>query len=167
MTVKGNMPTLYKRLKKLPWAAVPAFSAVSTDHGRRTRRTIKVALVPAWIEFAGAAQVAQLRRTVTRNGKKTVEIVYQAPRTRSSTSGLTSAKARRKVDSSAGPRAAPSTASTSGPASAAHCPIAANDLDPAIPTASSPPARAGARASSSGPGPGQGDRAGTGCGQPG
>src|SRR5512146_2290950 len=25
MTVKGNMPTLYKRLKKLPWAAVPAF----------------------------------------------------------------------------------------------------------------------------------------------
>ena len=76
MTVKGNMPTLYKRLKKLPWAAVPAFSAVSTDHGRRARRTIKVALVPAWIEFAGAAQVAQLRRTVTRNGKKTVEVVY-------------------------------------------------------------------------------------------
>jgi hypothetical protein len=32
MTVKGNVPTLYKRLKKLPWAAVPAFSAVSTDH---------------------------------------------------------------------------------------------------------------------------------------
>ncbi len=76
MTVKGNMPILYKRLKKLPWAAVPAFSAVSTDHGRRTRRTIKVALVPAWIEFAGAAQVAQLRRTVTRNGKKTAEVVY-------------------------------------------------------------------------------------------
>src|SRR5512140_359551 len=50
MTVKGNMPTLYKRLKKLPSAAVPAFSAVSPDHGRRTRRTIKVALVPAWIE---------------------------------------------------------------------------------------------------------------------
>ena len=46
------------------------------------------------------------------------------------------------MDSSAGPRAAPSTASTSGPASAADCPIAANDLDPAItaaiPTASSP-----------------------------
>jgi hypothetical protein len=48
----------------------------------------------------------------------------------------------RNVDSSAAPRAAPSTARTSGPASAAHCPIAANDLDPAItaamPTASSP-----------------------------
>jgi predicted transposase YbfD/YdcC len=35
MTVKGNMPTLYKQLKKLPWAAVPAVSAVTTDQGRR------------------------------------------------------------------------------------------------------------------------------------
>ena len=41
MTVKANMPTLYKQLKKLPWAAVPAVSAVGTDHGRRARRTIK------------------------------------------------------------------------------------------------------------------------------
>src|SRR5690242_21266074 len=76
MTVKGNMPTLYRKLKKLPWAAIPATSAVSTGHGRRARRTIKVMLVPAWIEFDGAAQVAQLRRTVTRNGNKTVEVVY-------------------------------------------------------------------------------------------
>ncbi|MGH3293997.1 MAG: hypothetical protein ACRDP7_19535 [Trebonia sp.] len=49
---------------------------MSTDHGRRARRTIKAALAPAWIEFDGAAQVAQLRRTVTRKGKKTVEVVY-------------------------------------------------------------------------------------------
>ena len=76
MTVKGNMPTLYRKLKKLPWAAIPATSAVSTGHGRRARRTIKVMIVPAWIEFDGAAQVAQLRRTVTKNGKKTVEVVY-------------------------------------------------------------------------------------------
>jgi predicted transposase YbfD/YdcC len=76
MTVKGNMPGLYRRLKKLPWAAIPATSAVSTGHGRRACRTIKVALVPAWIEFHGAAQVAQLRRTVTRKGKKTIEVVY-------------------------------------------------------------------------------------------
>src|SRR5580658_560457 len=75
MTVKANMPTLYKQLKKLPWAAVPAVSSVSTGHGRRARRTIKAVLAPSWIEFEGAAQVAQLRRTVTRNGKKTVEIV--------------------------------------------------------------------------------------------
>ena len=70
MTVKANMPTLYRQLKKLPWAAVPAVSSVSTDHGRRARRTIKVALAPAWIGFAGAAQVAQLRRTVTKNGQE-------------------------------------------------------------------------------------------------
>jgi predicted transposase YbfD/YdcC len=76
MTVKGNMPTLYRQLKQLPWAAVPAVSAISTDHGRRVRRTIKTALAPAWIEFAGAAQVAQLRRTVTKKGRKTVEVVY-------------------------------------------------------------------------------------------
>ena len=69
----------------------------------------------------------------------TALVCSHAPRTRSSASALTSAKARRNVDSSAGPRAAPST---SGPASAAHCPIAPNDRDPAItaaiPTASSP-----------------------------
>ena len=76
MTVKGNMPTLYRQLKKLPWAAIPAISDVSTDHGRRARRTIKTVLAPAWIEFDGAAQVAQLRRTVTKEGKKTVEVVY-------------------------------------------------------------------------------------------
>ena len=53
-----------------------AASAVTKDHGRRARRTIKVVLAPAWVGFAGAAQVAQLRRTVTKNGKKTVEVVY-------------------------------------------------------------------------------------------
>jgi predicted transposase YbfD/YdcC len=76
MTVKANMPTLYQQLRKLPWTAVPSVSAVSTDHGRRARRTIKAVLAPAWIEFEGAAQVAQLRRTVTKKGRKTVEVVY-------------------------------------------------------------------------------------------
>jgi predicted transposase YbfD/YdcC len=76
MTVKGNMPTLYRQLKKLPWARIPAVSSPSTGHGRRARRTIKAALAPAWIGFDGAAQVAQLRRTVTKKGKKTIEVVY-------------------------------------------------------------------------------------------
>jgi predicted transposase YbfD/YdcC len=76
MTVKANMPTQYKQLKKLPWALVPAVSAVSTGHGRRARRTVKAVLPPAWVEFEGAVQVAQLRRTVTKKGKKTVEVVY-------------------------------------------------------------------------------------------
>ena len=73
---------------------------------------------------------------------RTARVHSQAPRTRSRASGLARAKARRNVDSSAAPRTAPSTASTSGPASAAHCPIAANDREPAItaaiPTASRP-----------------------------
>jgi predicted transposase YbfD/YdcC len=76
MTVKGNMPTLCRQLKKLPWAAIPAVSSVSAGHGRRARRTVRAALAPAWIGFAGAAQVAQVRRTVTKKGKKTVEVVY-------------------------------------------------------------------------------------------
>jgi predicted transposase YbfD/YdcC len=76
MTAKANMPTLYKQLKKLPWSQIASVSSVSKDHGRRARRTIKAALAPAWIGFEGAAQVAQLRRTVTKKGKKTVEVVY-------------------------------------------------------------------------------------------
>jgi predicted transposase YbfD/YdcC len=49
MTAKANTPTLYRQLKKLPWAAVPSVSSVTTGHGRRARRTIKAALAPAWI----------------------------------------------------------------------------------------------------------------------
>jgi len=75
-TVKANQPGLYAACKRLPWRDVGEHSAVSTGHGRRVRRTIKVVAVPAWITFAGAAQVAQIRRTTTRAGKKTVEVAY-------------------------------------------------------------------------------------------
>lgn len=75
-TVKSNQPKLLARLKALPWKDVPARTATTTGHGRRATRTIKVTDAPAWTGFAGAAQVAQLRRTVTRNGKKSVEVVY-------------------------------------------------------------------------------------------
>jgi predicted transposase YbfD/YdcC len=95
MTVKGNMPTLYKQLKKLPWARIPAVSSVSTDHGRRARRTIKVALAPAWIGFDGAAQVAQLRRTVVTKGKKTIEVVYLITSDRSASPQTLAAWVRR------------------------------------------------------------------------
>jgi predicted transposase YbfD/YdcC len=47
ITAKANTPTLYRQLKKLPWAAVPSVSSVTTGHGRRARRTIKAALAPA------------------------------------------------------------------------------------------------------------------------
>jgi hypothetical protein len=59
-------------------AECPLFTidAMHTQSGRPARRTIKGVLAPAWIGFAGAAQVAQLCRTVTKKGKKTVEVVY-------------------------------------------------------------------------------------------
>ena len=82
-TVKANRPTLLAALKTLPWNKVPVGSSTTTagrhGHGRHARRTIKVIDVPAlpgWPEFPGIAQVAQLRRTVTRHGKKSVEVVY-------------------------------------------------------------------------------------------
>ena len=75
-TVKGNQPKLFKACKALPWKDVPAHTVRTRGHGRTATRTVKVVTAPGWVEFAGAAQVAQLRRTVTRNGKKTVEVVY-------------------------------------------------------------------------------------------
>lgn len=75
-TVKANMPTLHAKLKALPWNAIPATTETTTGRGRRITRTIKVTTVPEWIDFPTAAQVAQLRRTRTENGAKTVEVVY-------------------------------------------------------------------------------------------
>ena len=122
----------------------------STSRPRRPGRAPRRCRAPAPRPGAGPSRSClsrrgrSCRRSRSPAGRPpcTALVCSQAPRTRSSTSGLTRAKARRKVDSSAGPRAAPSTASTSGPESAAHCPIAAKDRDPAItaaiPTASSP-----------------------------
>ncbi|MGW1530331.1 hypothetical protein [Streptomyces sp. NPDC002159] len=39
-------------------------------------RTVKAVDAPAWITFAGTAHVAQLPRTVTRQGRRTDETVY-------------------------------------------------------------------------------------------
>ncbi|WP_329456739.1 ISAs1 family transposase [Streptomyces sp. NBC_01497] len=76
LTVKANQKSLFAQLKALPWTSVPAVTRTDRGHGRRATRTIKVIDVPAWIEFSGAVQVAQLRRTVARKGRRTVEIVY-------------------------------------------------------------------------------------------
>ncbi|WP_328748136.1 ISAs1 family transposase [Streptomyces sp. NBC_00285] len=76
LTVKANQKSLYAQLKTLPWASIPAVTKTVRGHGRRATRTIKTVDVPAWVEFSGAMQVAQLRRTVTRKGRRTVEIVY-------------------------------------------------------------------------------------------
>ena len=75
-TVKGNTKTLLAELKSLPWKDIPAHRGTLVGHGARATRTIKVVDAPAWVEFHGATQVAQLRRTVTRDGKRHVEVVY-------------------------------------------------------------------------------------------
>lgn len=76
LTVKGNRPGLHAALKALPWKDVPEHSATQKTKGRKVTRTIKTTTVPAWVTFPGAAQVAQLRRTVTVKGTRTVEVVY-------------------------------------------------------------------------------------------
>lgn len=48
----------------------------STDYTLVREEPLKVVAVPDWVDFPGAAQLAQLRRTVTTAGKKTVEVVY-------------------------------------------------------------------------------------------
>lgn len=75
-TVKKNQPGLHHRCKDLPWKDVPGHRVTTTGHGRRVTRTIKVVAAPAWVDFPGAAQIAQVRRTVTRRAKKSVEVVY-------------------------------------------------------------------------------------------
>lgn len=92
LTVKGNQPGLFARCKKLPWAQIRQTSSVQIGHGRRVRRTIKVAAAPAILDFPGAVQVAQLRRTRTAKGRKSVEVVYvitSLPSTEASATQLT------------------------------------------------------------------------------
>ena len=76
LTVKGNQKILRKTLKALPWKSVPSVSSVDAGHGRRVRRTAKAIEAPAWVDFPGAAQVVQLRRTRTIKSRKHVEVVY-------------------------------------------------------------------------------------------
>ena len=75
-TVKANQPGLYRRCRALPWNRLRATSTLDRTHGRRVRRTIKVAQAPEILDFPHAVQVAQIRRTRTTAGKKTVEVVY-------------------------------------------------------------------------------------------
>ena len=81
LTVKDNQPGLHQTLKDLPWKDVPALSIPDGSHGRRVRRTLKAVQAPRWVDFPGAAQVIQIRRTRTINKrgggkKKTTEVVH-------------------------------------------------------------------------------------------
>ena len=81
MTVKDNQPGLHQTLKDPPRKDVPALSIPDGSHGRRVRRTLKAVQAPRWVDFPGAAQVIQIRRTRTINKrgggkKKTTEVVH-------------------------------------------------------------------------------------------
>jgi predicted transposase YbfD/YdcC len=78
LTVKGNQPGLLRQLKTLPWRDVPTRTYTQRGHGRTATRTVKALVKPAWIEFPGCAQVLQIRRTVTRKGRRSVEVVHLA-----------------------------------------------------------------------------------------
>ncbi|MGW6260939.1 ISAs1 family transposase [Streptomyces sp. NPDC055085] len=76
LIVKANQKSLYAQLKALYGASIPAVTKTDPGHRRRATRTIKAVDMPAWVDFTAATQVAQLRRTVTKKGQRTVEIVY-------------------------------------------------------------------------------------------
>jgi predicted transposase YbfD/YdcC len=76
LTVKDNQPSLRAACKALPWKTVPAVSDVDNSHGRRVRRTVRAVQAPDWIEFPGARQIVQIRRTRNVKGRKTTEVVY-------------------------------------------------------------------------------------------
>lgn len=76
LTVKNNQPGLRAALAGLPWSKIPAQRATEHSHGRTVTRTIKAVQAPAWIEFSGAAQIVQVRRTRTTKGKRSTEVVY-------------------------------------------------------------------------------------------
>lgn len=77
--VKGNQPTLHRRLKALPWRQ--ALLNDRTDehgHGRREIRRMKLCTVRPDLPFPHAAQAIQVkrRRTDHRTGKTTIVTVY-------------------------------------------------------------------------------------------
>ncbi len=76
LTVKANQPGLRAALKNLPWSDVPGHRSHDLHHGRTVTRTVKAVEAPAWIDWPGAAQVLQVRRTRTIKGRKHIEVVY-------------------------------------------------------------------------------------------
>ncbi|WP_157252181.1 ISAs1 family transposase [Nonomuraea typhae] len=77
--VKGNQPTLHRRLKALPWRE--AFLNDRTDergHGRREIRRMKICMVRPGLSFPHAVQAIQVkrRRTDHKTGKTTIVTIY-------------------------------------------------------------------------------------------
>ncbi|MEV6151846.1 ISAs1 family transposase [Nonomuraea sp. NPDC052129] len=77
--VKGNQPTLHRRLKALPWReAILNDRTDETGHGRREIRRMKICTVRPGLPFPHAAQAIQVkrRRTDHRTGKTTIVTIY-------------------------------------------------------------------------------------------
>nr|BFE83858.1 hypothetical protein GCM10020093_064590 [Planobispora longispora] len=77
--VKGNQPTLHRRLKALPWRQ--AFLNDRTDetgHGRREIRRMKICTTRPGLPFPHATQAIQVkrRRTDHRTGTTTIVTIY-------------------------------------------------------------------------------------------
>jgi len=77
--VKGNQPTLFKQLKRLPWAQIPVGDRTrERGHGRRETRTVKAVTVatPGGIAFSHAQQAARITRTRIIAGRTSRETAY-------------------------------------------------------------------------------------------
>jgi predicted transposase YbfD/YdcC len=77
--VKGNQPTLFKQLKRLPWAQIPVGDRTrERGHGRRETRTVKAVTVatPGGIAFPHAQQAVRITRTRIVAGKSSRESAY-------------------------------------------------------------------------------------------
>lgn len=77
--VKGNQPTLFKQLKRLPWAQIPAGDQTrERSHGRRETRTVKAVTVatPGGIGFPHARQAVRITRTRIVAGRSSRETAY-------------------------------------------------------------------------------------------
>ena len=77
--VKGNQPTLFKQLKRLPWAQIPVGDRTrDRGHGRRETRTVKAVTVatPGGIAFPHAQQAVRITRTRIVARKTSRETAY-------------------------------------------------------------------------------------------
>lgn len=77
--VKGNQPTLHRRLKALPWReAILNDRTDETGHGRREIRRMKICTVRPGLPFPHAVQAIQVkrRRTDRKTGKTTIVTIY-------------------------------------------------------------------------------------------
>ncbi|MEO3781595.1 ISAs1 family transposase [Micromonospora sp. B11E3] len=77
--VKANQPTLFKQLKRLPWAQIPVGDRTrDRGHGRRETRTVKAVTVatPGGIAFPHAQQAVRITRTRIVARKTSRETAY-------------------------------------------------------------------------------------------